>query len=123
MATAHALGRLGEGLVARLLEADGWQILDRNFRCRRKEIDIIARRDDVIVFVEVKTRSGVDYGHPFEAVTPAKRREIERVARAWIARHGRRRVAVTCYRFDVVGVLWDGKGPPRVEHLEDAWRI
>ena len=115
------LGDRGEDLAARHLEAAGWRILSRNFRLGRKEIDLVATRDGVVAFVEVKTRSGLGYGHPLEAITAAKRREIQRVAAAWIERHGAPQHTV--YRFDAVAVLVRGGAPPVIEHVEDAWRM
>lgn len=86
----------------------------------RKEIDLVARRGDLVAFVEVKTRAGRGYGHPLEAITWKKRREIGQVAAAWIDRHGQ---PEDSYRFDAVGILVEGGGEPRVEHVEDAWRM
>lgn len=112
------LGDRGEELAARHLERAGWSIESRNFRFGRKEVDLVARRDEVVAFVEVKTRSGLGYGHPLEAITWRKRREIRQVAEAWIDRHGR---PGDSYRFDAVAVLFRGPGPPAVEHVENAW--
>lgn len=95
-------------------------ILERNFRFGHKEIDLVARRGDIVAFVEVKTRNGLNFGHPLEAITRAKREEIRRVASAWIARHGCRS---DLYRFDAVSVIYEGGTLPRLEHLEDAWRL
>lgn len=120
MGAGHELGRKGEALAAELLEANGWRILARNFRFRRKEIDLIARRDGIVAFVEVKARAGPAFGHPLEAVTWAKRREIETAARAWVARYGR---PADVYRFDTVAVLFGEGEPPRLLHVEDAWRL
>ena len=114
------LGDRGEAIAARHLEAAGWTILDRNFRMGRKEIDLVARRGGVVAFVEVKTRGGLGYGHPLEAVTWKKRREIQQVAAAWIERRGGDE---DTYRFDAVSVLLSAGGPPRVDHVEDAWRM
>jgi putative endonuclease len=113
------LGRWGEAWAARHLERRGFRILHRNFRFHRNEIDLIARRGRLVVFVEVKSRTGAGYGHPLEAVTAAKRREIGRVAQAWIQRHGR---PGDEYRFDAVAVWRRRQGPPSVEHVEGAWR-
>ncbi len=120
MALSHEFGRLGEDLAARHLAAHGWTIVQRNFRLGHKEVDLVVRRRGVVAFVEVKSRSGAGFGHPLDAITPAKRREIERVARVWIARHGREG---EIYRFDAVAVIRGGGEPPRVEHVEDAWRL
>ncbi|HEX5724616.1 MAG TPA: YraN family protein [Longimicrobiaceae bacterium] len=114
------LGDRGEELAVAHLAAAGWVVLHRNFRLGRREIDLVARRGEVVAFVEVKTRAGLGYGHPLEAVTLKKRREIQQVALAWVDRHGREG---DTYRFDAVSVLVAGGGPPVVEHVEDAWRL
>jgi len=114
------LGDRGEELAARFLEQRGWTVVHRNFRMGRKEIDLVARRGEVVAFVEVKTRGGRGYGHPLEAITWKKRREIQQVASAWIDRFGK---PGDVYRFDAVAVLVEGGGPPVVEHVEDAWRL
>jgi putative endonuclease len=119
MTRAHELGRAAETWAARALEAGGWCILARNYRFGHSEIDLIARRGRTVAFVEVKARSGREFGHPLEAIGWAKRKEIERVARSWIARHG---TASDCYRFDAVAVTRQPDGTPAVEHIEDAWR-
>ena len=113
------LGDRGERLAAEHLERAGWIIVDRNFRMGRKEIDLVARRGEVVAFVEVKTRAGLGYGHPLEAITWRKRREIHQVATAWIERHGR---PGEVYRFDAVAVRLGAGGSPELEHVEDAWR-
>lgn len=120
MTTAHELGRRGEAFVATVLENEGWQILHRNYRFGHKEVDLIVRRAGTVAFVEVKTRAGEAFGDPLEAVHAPKRREIEMVARAWIARHGR---ASDRYRFDAAAVLWPRDTPPRLRYVSDAWRL
>ncbi len=120
MAAPQDFGRAGEAMAAAALEAAGWRILDRNFRFGHREIDLVARKGRTVAFVEVKSRAAGSRGHPLEAITAAKRREIERVARFWIARHGRR---WHHYRFDAVAVIRPARGPARIEHLADAWRI
>ncbi|MGH7474831.1 MAG: YraN family protein [Longimicrobiales bacterium] len=120
MARSHELGRAGELAAAKLLREAGWTILERNVRFGRKEIDLVVRRDGVVAFVEVKTRAGRACGHPLESITARKRREIERVARWWVARYGS---AGEQYRFDAIAVDWGGDGAPRLEHVVDAWRL
>ena len=66
-------GRLGEQLTAEYLEEKGYEIVERNFKCRFGEIDVIAQNDRYLAFVEVKTRSADGLSHPFEAITPSKR--------------------------------------------------
>ena len=113
------LGDRGEELAAQHLARAGWTVTHRNFRLGHREIDLVARRGEVVAFVEVKTRSGLGYGHPLEAITAKKRREIAQVAGAWIERFGS---VDDVYRFDAVAVLVRG-GEPEVEHVEDAWRM
>jgi putative endonuclease len=119
MARPHEFGRDAEQRAAELLELGGWTILHRNWRWGHREIDLIARRAELVAFVEVKARRDARYGHPLEAVTWAKRRGLEAAARAWIARYGRARDA---YRFDVVWVL-GAASPYTVHHEEDAWQL
>jgi putative endonuclease len=113
------VGGRGEELAARHLMAGGWTILHRNYRAGRNEIDLVARRDGVVAFIEVKTRMGAAFGHPLESITPRKCREVERVASVWIQRHG---APDEEYRFDAVAVTFPDGVTPLVEHLEDAWR-
>ena len=114
------LGDRGEQIAAEHLARTGWTVLHRNFRLGHKEIDLVARRGEVVAFVEVKTRAGRGYGHPLEAITGKKRREIYAVAGAWIERFG---AEGDTYRFDAVAVLVLGGDEPIVEHVEDAWRM
>jgi putative endonuclease len=114
------LGDRGEHLAAGFLQKAGWSILHRNFRMGRKEIDLVARRGEVVAFVEVKTRAGVGYGHPLEAITWKKRREIQQVATAWIDRYGDPN---DVYRFDAIGIRYSSGRSPAVDHVEDAWRM
>jgi len=117
----HALGRWGEERAARFLVERGWTVLARNYRFGRREVDLVVRRGDLVVFVEVKTRAGPAYGAPLEAVTRLKRREVEAVAGHFLRRHGLTGVQV---RFDALGILVR-RGPRtavEVEHVEDAWR-
>ncbi len=120
MAESHELGRRAETAVAGHLDSTGWCVLARNWRFRHKEIDLIARRDDLIAFIEVKCRSGDRFGSPAEAVTISKRRDLAAAAHAWIARN---RPACTAFRFDVCCVTPGTGGRLEIEHVEDAWRL
>ena len=117
--STYELGRRCEAIAARALTDAGWTVLERNVRFRRKEIDLVLRRGRLVAFVEVKGRRGRGWGHPLDAVTALKRREIETVARWWIHRFGR---PGDRYRFDAVAVHLPASGRARVEHVEDAWR-
>ena len=97
------IGQSGEDFVVRQLEQHSHTIIDRNWRIREGEIDIVSiDRDGVLHFVEVKTRTSVAYGHPFEAITAEKAHRLQKLAMAWLATHsslGRD------YSIDVAAVL------------------
>jgi putative endonuclease len=111
------LGRFGEDLAARYLVEHGLVIVDRNWRCDIGEIDIVARDGDVLVICEVKTRGGVGYGDPLEAITPAKAGRLRLLAARWLGSHEVRPSAV---RFDYVGIVRPRDGSVRVDHLTGA---
>lgn len=113
-ADRQAVGRAGEDLVARRLEDDGWYVLERNWRGHGGELDIVALEGEDLVVVEVKTRTGTGFGHPAEAVTPAKAARLRRLTGQWLAEHSQRVLHV---RVDVVAVWMCPGEPPRVEHL------
>jgi putative endonuclease len=115
----HQLGRRSEDVACAYLIARGWRILERNYRAGHKEIDIIARSGDTIAFVEVKARAGDDWGHPLEAITWLKRREIAHVARAWLQKN---RCATLEYRFDAIAIQWRGRSHV-LEYVPNAWRV
>ena len=102
------------------LGSRGWRIEAHRFRLGHRELDLVARRGEVVAFVEVKTRSTAAWGTPAESVVWRKRRTIVQVAEVWRQRHGR---PGDSFRFDVIAVSVEkGGGGYRVEHLEDAWR-
>jgi len=115
MAAKDTLGRRGEQLAASYLEGRGYEIVDRNWRCPQGEIDIVARHGSELVFVEVKTRSTVAFGHPLEAITAVKLARLRRLAAAWCEAHPGRHDAV---RIDGIAVLAPRGGPVEIEHLE-----
>ena len=123
MASTADIGRRGEDLAAAHLEAKGHRVLDRNYRFGREEVDLVTfeptPNDDggMIVFVEVKARSGDRFGAPEAAVDEAKQRAIKRVAEAYLHE---RRLMPSPVRFDVVAVRLDGP-EPTVEHFENAF--
>ena len=101
MGDDKAYGRSGEEAAVRYLRRKGYRILTRNFRNRLGEIDIVARHKGVLVFVEVKARRCLDYGHPKLAITPRKIRTLSLVALAYLKAHASPQ---TPARFDVVTV-------------------
>lgn len=115
MAAKDTLGRRGETIAAQHLVGRGLTILERNWRCPHGEIDIVARDGDDLVFVEVKTRSSIGYGHPLEAITPIKLARLKRLAGAWCLAHPE---VVGAIRLDAVGVIAPPGEAAEVEHLE-----
>ena len=113
-----AIGRYGEDVAARHLQQAGFELLDRNWRCPRGEIDIVAWDGSILVFCEVKTRSSLDFGTPAEAVGPVKARRIRALACQWLLAN---RPAYAELRFDVVSVLRQRQGAALVEHLRGAF--
>lgn len=123
MATARpesrrALGAAGESAVAVWYRQSGYEVLDRNWRCRDGELDLVARRGDTVVFCEVKTRRGDGFGAPAEAVTYAKQRRLRRLAARWLDQHTVRAAEL---RFDVAAVLATPGHAPVIEVIEAAF--
>ena len=114
MSRTQALARFGEDVAARYVESLGMRILDRNWRCRHGELDIVARSEATLVIVEVKTRASQTCGPPIEAVTPRKVRRLRQCALAWL---DARQLHAPNVRFDVVGVACREAGAPIIEHL------
>lgn len=106
-------GRWGEDLAASHLRRQGYEIVDRNWRCEHGEIDLVVRRGPLVVFCEVKARRSDAHGSPAEAVDRRKQVRLRRLAAAWLAAHGTRRVDV---RFDVVAITG-----VRLAHIEAAF--
>jgi putative endonuclease len=102
MYAPHWLGIEGEKIAAAYLAAQGYRIVQRNYRFHRNEIDIIAYDAQVLCFIEVKTRASLDRGHPAESVTPGKIREIVRAATGYLSKL--RDPWIDC-RFDVIAIL------------------
>ena len=111
-------GDLGESLAREYLVKKGYRILDTNYRCREGEVDIVARQDDFLVFVEVRTRTSLNFGSPEESVTPAKKGRL--IATALHYRQGHYNMPAS-WRIDFVGIMLDPKGgPPRIDHIPNA---
>lgn len=115
-------GLSGENLAASYLSAGGYEILARRWRFGHKEIDLVVRRGDTVVFVEVKQRANENFAPIRTSVSVAKRRNLVEAAQGWINQHGNKQENLR-YRFDVVLVLEsDGNRKLSVEHIEDAFR-
>ena len=114
----RALGRFGEAIAEGFLRRQGYEIVERNWRCRQGEIDLVARQGGDWVIVEVRTRRGATCGTPEESLTPAKQRRLLRLAAAYLQQRGLEDVP---WRIDVVAVEVDRAGrPSRVEVIPAA---
>jgi putative endonuclease len=111
------LGRKGEDLAASHLRNLGWEILERNYRTKLGEIDLVCRDHDSIVFVEVKTRASADFARPDESVTQRKRAKLRRLVEDYLVTH---RLESRDVRFDVLGVTLSGRRP-EFEHIVGAF--
>jgi putative endonuclease len=113
------VGRRGEELARALLKKRGYKVLETNVRGHFGEIDIIARKDNCHVFVEVRTRTGDDFGTPEESITRRKRDKMVTCALDYVAKH--KDLHDTCWRIDVVAIELDVEGrQTRAEHIEGA---
>lgn len=110
------LSRQGEELAAKHLTANGYTVLKRNFRIGQGEIDLIARKGEHLVFVEVKTRTSPFLTDPVQLVPPAKQRQLVRLADRYLKNNSEESPA----RFDVVIVVHNSSNT-RIEHIEDAF--
>ena len=114
---ATRLGNEGERIAATHLTERGYHILERNFRCRGGEVDLIALDGATLVFVEVKLRRSLARGAPVEAVTPVKESRVRKAAQVYLAYSGR---VFTRLRFDVVSIMKSGKKTD-ITHLKAAF--
>jgi putative endonuclease len=113
------LGRRGERAAEKFLKRQGYIILARGERDRIGELDLVAVDGRTVVFVEVKTRTSHDAGHPVEAIDQDKQRRLTRVALAYLKRHD---LLECSARFDIVAVTWpEGAKHPVVEHFPNAF--
>jgi putative endonuclease len=121
LAGRPSAGRRAEELAADLLTRAGLRIVARNWRRPEGELDIVADDAGACVFVEVRSRTGLEMGHPLESITPQKRAQIIRVARLYLDAHP---TPATAYRFDVVSVTFStDESPPDVQHIANAFEL
>lgn len=115
-------GNLGEEIATAFLTARGYRIMERNFRCKGGEVDIVARdpKDKSLVFVEVKARRDLSYGVPQLAVTPFKQRQISKAALTWLSA---KRLHDQNARFDVIAILLTADGLHKIEHIVNAFEL
>jgi putative endonuclease len=114
----YDIGKLGEDLVINLLKEKGYYIFERNFFCTVGEIDIIAKIDNVLCFVEVKSRYSLTYGYPRESITSSKINKIKKSALWYISKH---KVKNTDFRFDVAEVYFKENDKLVINIIENAF--
>lgn len=114
MAAKDELGKRGEALAAAFLQHAGYEILERNWRCPQGEIDLIARDGGDTVFVEVKTRTSMAFGHPLEAITVQKLARLRRLAQSWCQAHP----GHGSIRIDAIAVLAPANAAAQFDHLQ-----
>lgn len=110
------LGQLGENLAVDHLVKNKFEILDRNYRWKKLEVDVICRKDDLLIIVEVKTRQTSAYGQPYQAVTRSKQKQIIKVANQYIQEND----VDAEVRFDVVSIV-QNQHRTDIEHIEGAF--
>jgi len=113
-------GRFGEEIAGRYLARRGYKILDKNYRTKSGELDIVAMDGRTLVFVEVKSRRSQSFGTPGDAVDARKRRRMEKAALAYISE--KNKGGLQC-RFDVIGVTAAGGEEPEIELVKDAFEL
>ncbi len=112
------VGKLGEKAAQKFLKKRGYRIRETGFRCPRGEIDIIAQRKDCLVFVEVRTKSNLDFGTPEESITQSKKKKLIALALTYTSTHQN---LPSLWRIDVVAIELDDKGKTkRIELIENA---
>ena len=114
------LGERGEAIATAHLKGQRFHIIERNFRCKAGEIDIIAKDGKTLVFVEVKARRTMTFGPPQLAVTEFKQRQISKAALTWLAKN---RLYGAAARFDVVAILLRDQQVPEIEHIRNAFDL
>jgi putative endonuclease len=116
----RTLGERGEAIAAAYLKGQRFTIIERNFRCKGGEVDIIAREGKTLVFVEVKTRRTLTFGPPQLTLTPFKQRQISKAALTWLAKKKQFNASA---RFDVIAIVAPDQQVPEIEHIRNAFDL
>lgn len=117
MAHHNEIGAKGEQIARAMLEEKGYQVLEQNWRFSRAEVDLIAKDGEILVFIEVKTRSSDYFGQPEEFVTPTKEAFMAQAASVYMDQIGHDWEI----RFDIIGILYRNKDSFSIKHIEDAF--
>ena len=114
-----SIGKQGEQLAQEYIRQQGYTLLEKNFRCKVGELDLIAKDRHMVVFLEVRTKTSTAYGPAYNSVTPHKQRQVKRVALFYIAQHN---LVNTQFRFDVIGITLNPQsGEHRLDHIQNAF--
>lgn len=113
--TNNELGKIGEDIATVYLQDMGYEVLVRNWRFERVELDIVARKDSILVFCEVKTRRSVSHGVPSDAITPIKLQHIRTAALHWLTNNQSRHKGI---RFDAISVIHCAGQPTTISHIK-----
>jgi putative endonuclease len=116
----RTLGERGEEIATAYLKGRRFTIVERNYRCKGGEVDIIAREGKTLVFIEVKTRRNLSFGPPQLAVTCFKQRQISKAALTWLAKN---KLHDSSARFDVIAILIPDHEVPVIDHIRDAFDL
>ncbi len=116
MAAHNDIGKKGEDLAAKFLEEKGFEIIDRNYRWKRYEIDLIVKNEPFLIFVEVKTKTNTTYGLPEDDVTPRKAAQVIAAAEEYVYETGWKKEI----RFDIVAIVIKGE-KVEIEHIVDGF--
>ena len=114
----YEIGKLGEDLVATHLKEKGYYIFEKNFTCSIGEIDIIAKKDNTLCFVEVKSRYNLSFGYPCESITRKKITKIKKIALWYISKY---KIKNTDFRFDVAEVYFEKNNQLMIDIIENAF--
>ncbi|PID60602.1 MAG: YraN family protein [Ignavibacteriae bacterium] len=114
----NQLGNKGEDIAVDYLKENNYKIIERNYRFGHGEIDIIAEQNEILIFIEVKTRKNLEFGPPELAVTKSKQRQIKKIAEAYLYEN---EINDKDCRMDVIAILKEDKLPPRITHIENAF--
>ena len=120
MLTKQELGKCGEKIATKYLKENSYQIVQRNYRCRFGEIDIIAYKDNYLIFVEVKTKQNDKFGSPQAEVNLRKQKKLQQLARYYISQNQDQNID---FRFDVIGIMYRGVEDYKLSHLENAFLV
>ncbi len=113
------IGKLGEDIAVKYLLRNGTKIIERNFRFDRGEIDIVAKCDETLIFIEVKTRTNLEFGTPVEAVNMKKATQIKKTAEGFLLEKGDK-IDFDEIRFDIIGILLSGE-KENINHIKNAF--